>query len=125
MLEIILVTGLLVFLQLTLPTMLAVATGSATARYLAGPRDAPMENMAASVARAKRASNNLLETLPVFLTLAVLSIIMEVQTAELAAIWLGLRVAYVFAYLMAINYIRTLIWFGSIFCLIMMGLALI
>ena len=125
MLEIILVTGLLVFLQLTLPTMLAVATGSATARYLAGPRDAPMENMAASVARAKRASNNLLETLPVFLTLAVLSIIMEVQTAELAAIWLGLRVAYVFAYLMHIDYIRTLIWFGSIFCLIMMGLALI
>ena len=125
MLEIILITGLLVFLQLTLPTMLAVATGSATARYFAGPRDAPMENMAASVARAKRASNNLLETLPVILTLAVLSIIMEVQTAELAAIWLGLRVAYVFAYLMAINYIRTLIWFGSIFCLIMMGLALI
>ena len=125
MLEIILITGLLVFLQLTLPTMLAVATGSATANYLAGPRDVPMENMAASVARAKRAGNNLLETLPVFLTLAVLSIIMEVQIAELAAIWLGLRVAYVFAYLMAIDYIRTLIWFGSIFCLIMMGLALI
>ena len=125
MLEIILITGLLVFLQLTLPTMLAVATGSATANYLAGPRDLPMENMAASVARAKRAGNNLLETLPVFLTLAVLSIIMEVQTAELAAIWLGLRVAYVFAYLMHIDYIRTLIWFGSVFCLIMMGLALI
>ena len=125
MLEIILITGLLVFLQLTLPTMLAVATGSATANYLAGPRDLPMENLAASVARAKRAGNNLLETLPVFFTLAVLSIIMEVQTAELAAIWLGLRVAYVFAYLMAIDYIRTLIWFGSIFCLIMMGLALI
>ena len=124
MLEIILITGLLVFLQLTLPTMLAVATGSATARYLAGPRDVPMENMAASVARAKRAGNNLLETLPVFLTLAVLSIIMEVQTAELASIWLGLRVAYVFAYLMHIDYIRTLIWFGSVFCLIMMGLAL-
>ena len=125
MLEIILITGLLVFLQLTLPTMLAVVTGSATASYLVGPRDVPMENMAASVARAKRAGNNLLETLPVFFTLAVLSIIMEVQTAELAAIWLGLRVAYVFAYLMAIDYIRTLIWFGSIFCLIMMGIALI
>ena len=125
MLEIILITGLLVFVQLTLPTMLAVATGSATANYLASPRDVPMENMAASVARAKRAGNNLLETLPVFLTLAALSIIMEVQTAELAAIWLGLRVAYVFAYLMHIDYIRTLIWFGSVFCLIMMGLALI
>ena len=125
MLEIILITGVLVFLQLTLPTMLAVTTGSANANYLAGPRDVPMENMATSVARAKRAGNNLLETLPVFLTLAVLSIIMEVQTAELAAIWLGLRVAYVFAYLMGIYYIRTLIWFGSIFCLIMMGLALI
>ena len=125
MLEIILITGFLVFLQLILPTVLAVATGSATAKYLVGPRDLPMENISPSVARAKRAANNLLETLPVFLTLAVLSIIMDAQTAELAAIWLGLRVAYVFAYLMAIDYIRTLIWFGSIFCLIMMGLGLI
>ena len=124
MLEIVLITGLLVILQLILPTMLAVATRSATANYLVGPRDVPMENMAASVARAKRAANNLLETLPVFLTLAVLSIIMEAQTAELASIWLGLRVAYVFAYLMHVDYIRTLIWFGSVFCLIMMGLAL-
>lgn len=124
MLEIILITGFLVFLQLILPTVLAVATGSATAKYLAGPRDLPMENISPSVARAKRAANNLLETLPVFLTLAVLSIIMDAQTAELAAIWLGLRVAYVFAYLLHIDYIRTLIWFGSVFCLIMMGLAL-
>ena len=124
MLEIILITGFLVFLQLILPTVLAVATGSATAKYLAGPRDLPMENISPSVARAKRAANNLLETLPVFLTLAVLSIIMDAQTAELAAIWLGLRVAYVFAYLMHVDYIRTLIWFGSVFCLIMMGLAL-
>ena len=124
MLEIILITGFLVFLQLILPTVLAVATGSATAKYLAGPRDLPMENISPSVARAKRAANNLLETLPVFLTLAVLSIIMDAQIAELAAIWLGLRVAYVFAYLLHIDYIRTLIWFGSVFCLIMMGLAL-
>ena len=124
MLEIILITGFLVFLQLILPTILAVATGSATANYLAGPRDVPMENISPSVARAKRAANNLLETLPVFLTLAVLSIIMDAQTAELAAIWLGLRVAYVFAYLLHVDYIRTLIWFGSVFCLIMMGLAL-
>ena len=124
MLEIILITGFLVFLQLILPTVLAVATGSATAKYLAGPRDLPMENISPSVARAKRAANNLLETLPVFLTLAVLSIIMDAQTAELAAMWLGLRVAYVFAYLLHIDYIRTLIWFGSVFCLIMMGLAL-
>ena len=124
MLEIILITGFLVILQLILPTILAVATGSATANYLVGPRDVPMDNISPSVARAKRAANNLLETLPVFLTLAVLSIIMEAQTAELASIWLGLRVAYVFAYLMHVDYIRTLIWFGSVFCLIMMGLAL-
>ena len=125
MLEIILITGFLVFLQLILPTVLAVATGSASANYLTGPRDVPMENISPSVARAKRAANNLLETLPVFLTLAVLSVIMEAQTAELAAIWLGLRVAYVCASLMHVDYIRTLIWFGSVFCLIMMGLALI
>ena len=125
MLEIILFTGLLLLVQLTLPSTLGLMTGATSLNYLAGPRDEPIANMPVSVARAKRAANNLVETLPVFLTLAVLSIIMEVQTAELAAIWLGLRVAYVFAYLMHIDYIRTLIWFGSVFCLIMMGLALI
>ena len=125
MLEIILFAGLLLLVQLTLPTTLALATGATSLNYLAGPRDEPMENMPASVARAKRAANNLVETLPVFLTLAVLSLMAEAQTAELAAIWLGLRVAYVFAYLVHINHIRTLIWFGSVICLIMMGLELV
>ena len=125
MLEIILFTGLLLLVQLTLPSTLGLMTGATSLNYLAGARDEPMANMPVSVARAKRAANNLVETLPVFLTLAVLSIMMEAQTAELAAIWLGLRVAYVFAYLAHVNHIRTLIWFGSVICLIMMGLELV
>ena len=125
MLEIILFTGLLLLVQLTLPSTLGLMTGATSLNYLVGPRDEPMANMPISVARANRAANNLVETLPVFLTLAVLSIMMEAQTTELAAIWLGLRVAYVFAYLAHVNHIRTLIWFGSVVCLILMGLELV
>ena len=62
MLEIILFTGLLLLVQLTLPSTLGLMTGATSLNYLAGARDEPMENMPVSVARAKRAANNLVET---------------------------------------------------------------
>ena len=125
MLEIILFTGLLLLVNLTLPSGLALLSGAVDLNYLAGSRDAPVENMPLTAARAKRAANNLLESLPVFLALAVLSIMMNAQTVELAAIWLGLRVAYLFVYMANITHIRTLAWFASVICLIMMGLELV
>lgn len=125
MLEIILFTGLLLLVNLTLPSGLALLSGAVDLNYLAGSRDAPAENMPLTAARAKRAANNLLESLPVFLALAVLSVMMNAQTVELAAIWLGLRVAYLFVYMANITHIRTLVWFASVICLIMMGLELV
>lgn len=124
MLEIILFTGLLLLVQLTLPSTLALISGDVNVNDLAGPRDEPID-MSVTGARAKRAAGNLLESLPVFLTLAVLSIMMNAQTMELAAIWLGLRAAYLVVYMTGINHVRTLVWFASVICLIMMGLELV
>lgn len=125
MLEIILFTTLLLLVNLILPSGLALLLGAIDLNYLAGSRDAPIENMPLTAARAERAANNLLQSLPVFLTLAILSIIMNAQTVELAAIWLGLRVAYLFVYMANITHIRTLVWLASVTCLIMMGLELV
>ena len=124
MLEIILFTGLLMLVHLTLPSTLALVSGAVDLNYLAGPRDEAID-LGVVGARAKRAAGNLFESLPVFLTLAVLSILMNAQTMELAAIWLGLRIAYLVIYIFGINHVRTLVWFGSVICLIMMGIKLI
>ena len=56
MLEIILFTGLLLLVQLTLPSTLGLMTGATSLNYLAGARDEPMANMPVSVGRAKRAA---------------------------------------------------------------------
>ena len=124
MLEIILFTGLLMLVHLTLPSTLALVSGAVDLNYLAGPRDEAID-LGVVGARAKRAAGNLLESLPVFLSLAVLSIMMNAQTMELAAIWLGLRMAYLVIYMAGINHVRTLVWFASVICLIMMGIELI
>ena len=124
MLEIILFTGLLMLVHLILPSTLALVSGAVDLNYLAGPRDEAI-NLGVVGARAERAAGNLLESLPVFLTLAVLSIMMNAQTMELAAIWLGLRIAYLVVYMAGINHIRTLVWFASVICLIMIGIELI
>ena len=123
MLEIILFTGLLMLVHLILPSTLALVSGAVDLNYLVGPRDEAID-LGVVGARAKRAAGNLLESLPVFLSLAVLSIMMNAQTMELAAIWLGLRMAYLVIYMAGINHVRTLVWFASVICLIMMGIEL-
>ena len=92
--------------------------------YLLGNRD---ENNPENifVGRAKRASSNLLESLPSFLALAILSIILTVDNSALMLYWLALRVAYTVSYLIGIAYLRTVLWFGSVVCMVMMALALI
>ena len=87
-------------------------------------RDEPM-NSGSLNARILRASTNLQESLPSFLALAILSIITEVDNSMLAMTWLFLRVLFFFVYAVGIPYIRSVIWIGSIACLVLMGLALI
>jgi len=92
--------------------------------YLVGTRDEPKEPSKMQ-ARIARAGTNLKESLPAFLALCLLAMIKNVDLTQLGMIWIGLRIAYVPCYLFGINPIRTLVWFGSIGCLIMMGIRLI
>ena len=92
--------------------------------FLLGNREGEIEE-SAMVQRTRRANNNLLESLPVFFALAILSIELKADIYNLAMYWLALRFLYFLTYVFGLIYIRTLLWFGALVCLIMMGVALI
>ena len=74
--------------------------------------------------RMVSAGDNLRQSLPVFLTLALLSVILEVDNLMLAQSWLGLRVLYLvgaIANLYQYKMIRPVIWLPSIVILVCMG----
>ena len=75
--------------------------------------------------RSKRAFNNLLETLPIFIILFFLSIIKQVDNLDLAFLWLLFRFIYIPAYILNLKYIRTIIWMLSFLILILMGIKFI
>ena len=121
MTSLILLSALLAFAQAMLPTLL----NAKNLQYLLSSRDEPIE-VAPFVGRANRAHLNLMESLPVFLVLAVLTIInTEVDNYHLAAYWLGLRCLYVTLYVFNVTYIRSLAWMASIICLWRMAVSLI
>jgi len=73
---------------------------------LLGPRDDLPEHTSPLLGRAKRALDNLHETLPIFLTLAVLSVVLnEEGTLSIigAAVYLIARVLYVPSYIFALS----------------------
>ena len=124
MTELVLATLALYLLQLMLPNLIAVARGEIDAASLFGVRDTTVEK-SIIVRRAERSAINLQESMIVFLPLAGLAIASGTSVAETATIWLGLRVAYLFTYLMGISFIRTFIWFGTVYCLGSMAVALV
>ena len=75
--------------------------------------------------RGKRALSNLLETFPIFIFLVLLSIFREIDNSNLAILWLTFRLIYVPTYILGIDYARTLLWIGSMICLILMGIQFI
>ena len=92
--------------------------------FLLGNREGEIEE-SAMVQRTRRANNNLLESLPVFFALAILSIELKADIYNLAMYWLALRFLYFLTYIFGLIYIRTLLWFGALVCLIMMGVTFI
>jgi len=79
--------------------------------------------------RLASASDNLRQSLPLFLTFAVLSVVMNKGDVNLmlAQVWFGLRIAYLLGAavnLYAIPMVRPLVWLPSIVVLVMMGLNL-
>ncbi len=74
--------------------------------------------------RMASAGDNLRQSLPIFMVLAVLSVILEVDNLMLAQIWLGLRILYLLgamADLYRFKMIRPIIWLPSIIVLYCMG----
>ncbi len=77
--------------------------------------------------RMSSASDNLRQSLPVFMTFAVLSVVIGIDNLLLAQIWFGLRIGYLIGAaidLYKIPMIRPLVWLPSIVVLVMMGLNL-
>ena len=123
MLEIILISLILYLIQFwAIPAILNINNFS----YLLSNRDREIR-LSDTTKRVIRASENLKESLPIFLTLATLSIVLEKDNTLLASYWLILRIAYFITYSFGIMflYIRSVTWIGSIVCLILMSITLI
>ena len=71
--------------------------------------------------RAQRASANLYETLPIFITLMLLGVILDVDLTLSGSVWIALRVLFLMCYLGGIKIVRSGIWVASVVTLIMMG----
>ena len=91
--------------------------------YLLSNRDGDVET-SVMYNRVSRAAANYQESLPAFLALCLLSMHMDVDLTTTATAWLALRVAFVACYTFGITHLRTLIWLGSLACLISMALQL-
>jgi uncharacterized MAPEG superfamily protein len=120
MIDIIVLTLLLALIQIwLLPMLLSLKSMD----YLVSNRDEPVADSVV-LGRVKRASANLQESLPVFLALAVLAIHQSVDLVTVASGWLALRGAYLAIYSFGITVIRSVVWIGSVACLVYMALAI-
>lgn len=119
--KILILAFLLVIIQLTIPMLIDLLTGNTNLTYLLSSRDSSSKP-SIYAQRANRASRNLLETLPIFIGIGILSLIREVDNSSIALLWLILRAIYIPIYILGISYIRTGIWAASLICLILMGL---
>jgi uncharacterized MAPEG superfamily protein len=73
--------------------------------------------------RADRAFRNLMETFPAFAALALALVITGRNGglgATAAEVWVAARILYVPLYFVQIPYLRSLVWFVSIFALVAM-----
>jgi uncharacterized MAPEG superfamily protein len=91
--------------------------------YKAGPRDEARVVRGVFAGRADRAFRNLLETFPAFAALA-LALVVTGRNGGLGAlgaeVWVVMRILYVPLYFIQIPYLRSLVWFVSIFALVAM-----
>lgn len=96
-------------------------------RGIVGNRD-KLPEMSVIAGRLDRAKNNMLEALPIFLTLALLALVKGGDTSEVAhaaSVFLIARLVYVPAYLSGVPMLRSLVWLMGVSSLVMMALPLI
>ena len=75
--------------------------------------------------RVNRSTANLYESLPAFLALALLSLVLGVDTSSAACVWLIARVGHLIFYVAGIGLLRTASWLISLGALVCMACALI
>ena len=86
--------------------------------------DGDTSNLTALSSRMVLASDNLRQSLPVFLVFAILSVIQDVDNLMLAQTWFGLRVVYLLGAVLDLyrfKMVRPVIWLPSIIVLVCMG----
>jgi uncharacterized MAPEG superfamily protein len=112
---------LLLLLQLFLQSI--SSTVEMGGDYKAGPRDEARALRGIFAGRADRAFRNLLETFPIFATLA-LALVVTGRNGGLGALgaeaWVVTRMLYVPLYFIQIPFARSLVWFVSILALVAM-----
>lgn len=118
MIDIILLTLLFYFIQLPLPMILGLKDVSLA--YHLSSRDEEVNRPVISE-RGIRALKNLKESLFIFIPLSLLSIVSDIDVVLAATVWLVLRVVYCVTYYAGISYLRTIVWFLSIICLLDMA----
>ena len=75
--------------------------------------------------RVNKSTANLYESLPAFLALALLSLVLGVDTTSAACVWLIARVGHLVFYVAGIGLLRTASWLISLGALVCMACALI
>lgn len=122
------VLALFVFQTLLPASIRYYATGDGLLRNIriaVGPRDS-VPAMPVAGERAARALANLSEAMPVFLGLALLSLVLGVSeglAATGAAIFLVARIAYVPCYVFGIFGLRSVVWAAGHAGLLLIGIA--
>ena len=92
--------------------------------YLISSRDnPPLQSQLQQ--RTNRAGLNLQESLPAYLALCLLAMIQDVDLTQAALAWLVLRVIYIPCYVLGIQYVRSIVWAGSLACLVYMAVKLV
>ena len=105
--------------------LLPASLNIANMGYLISSRDGAAPEQSVLQGRITRSGINLQESLPAFIALCLLAMIQQVDLSQLAMIWIGLRVLHLLCYMFNVIYIRTLVWLGSLGCLVMMACKLI
>lgn len=94
--------------------------------WAAGPRDDPGKPLDAMAGRLDRSFKNFLETFPLFAAAVLVGIVTGKHgalSATGAQMYLWARLIYIPAYLIAIPFLRTLIWAVSLAGIVMVLLA--
>ncbi|MDG2413370.1 MAG: MAPEG family protein [Hyphomicrobiales bacterium] len=120
MTDIILLTLLFYFIQIPIPMIIGLTKGISISYYFSARDDAVKIPVVSE--RVIRATNNLRESLFIFIPLSILSIIFDIDITMAASVWLVARAIYLALYYLGANLIRTIVWGISIICLIDMGI---